>query len=458
MREQDRRMAGRLVRLTIPAAIDFGLQSAASYADYIMVGRLGQNASASIGLTTEVNFLFRGLLTALGIGLVSFIAIAEGRMEREESKRACVQALYIALVSGIILMCIALAISPNLPGWMGAEKEIWTQASGYFRITYFGIIGAAFNMMFGSVLKGIGDMKTPMYVNVGMNLFNVFLNFWLIFGNRTIDFAGHAFSLWGAGLGVYGAAWATAIANIAGGICMFAAAYTRKELRLEKNRSALNFEIIRKILLVAYPVFLCRAVTSLGRILFTSFVTGLGTTIFAAHTIAFTAESLFYMPVVGAQSAVTTLAGNAKGEGDRQKLHSLVNMSCILTGGVMLVIGFFMVIVAVPVLSFFTTDRDVVDIGRILFCIVAVNEPIFGISVVLEGIFNGLGDTTRTFIISALTLWIVRVLGTWLAINILHTGVYGAWTCMVLENAARGIALLICYRRRREKIINIVIG
>lgn len=71
MQETDREILKKIIFLTIPSAIDFALQSVANYADYIMVGRLGQNASASIGLTTEVFFLFCGLFMALGVGIVS---------------------------------------------------------------------------------------------------------------------------------------------------------------------------------------------------------------------------------------------------------------------------------------------------------------------------------------------------------------------------------------------------
>lgn len=443
MQTEKQELLGKIIRLTIPAAIDFGLQSAANYADYIMVGRLGQSVSAAIGLTTEVNFLMRGLLTALGIGLVSEIAISEGRRERESSRKISLQALCMSAISGFLLFAIATAISPFLPYWLGADKVTGALCSDYFRITSMGITGSAFNMLFGSVLKGYGDMKTPMYVNVGMNILNILLNGVLIFDR--------CFFIRGAGLGLNGAAYATAIANTAGGILMTGMAF-RKYCRTRDFRELLpDTAILQRIMLVAVPVFLCRVTTSAGRILFTTFVTGLGTVAFAAHSIAFTAESMFYMPVVGAQAAVTTLAGNVKGEGEQKKLRQLAALSSIAIGGFMFLVGICMGVTARPVLSFFSSDAEVIEIGVRLFDIVAVNEPIFGISVVMEGIFDGIGDTRRTFIISALSLWTVRVAGTWWAVHVSGAGVYGAWVCMVLENTARGLALLISFYKTQVR-------
>jgi Na+-driven multidrug efflux pump len=83
---------------------------------------------------------------------------------------------------------------------------------------------------------------------------------------------------------------------------------------------------------------------------------------------------------------------------------------------------------------------------------VAINEPIFGLSIVMEGVFNGIGHTQLTFIASTTSLWIVRVFGTFIAINVLNIGIYGAWLCMILDNTVRGILLLAYYLKKKAKI------
>jgi Na+-driven multidrug efflux pump len=136
-----------------------------------------------------------------------------------------------------------------------------------------------------------------------------------------------------------------------------------------------------------------------------------------------------------------------------EKLNQLVKVSSGLVAGVMLVVGVLMFSFSRPIVSLFTTDTAVIGIASVLFCIVAVNEPIFGVSLIMEGIFNGVGDTKSPFIVGAASLWFVRVLGTWTAITVFHTGIYGAWIFMITENAVRGTVLIIRYRMVRHRLI-----
>jgi len=449
----DKKLVHMLITLTIPALIDYALQSAVMYADYIMVGKLGSNASATIGLTVEVNFLLKGAMMAVGIGMVSYISISMGQKLYDNVRKASIQAFFLAGMVGIILFIIAMIISPFLPVWLGAEEALRPDASAYFRIIYIPVVFNALNIILGSVLKGVGDMKTPMYVNVIMNILNIAINFFLIYDSRPITVGGLHLNLWGAGFGVKGAAIGTALASVIGGILMVIGVYRNSWVSPRGEKFRLDKAIIRRCITIALPVFLCRVTTSFGRVVFTAFVTGLGTITFAAHTIAFTIESAFYMPVVGAQTAVITLAGNSKGEGNKKKLNQLTIYSCAITAGIMFAVGILMILVAKPAMSIFTSDPTVIHIGARLLFIVAINEPIFGISIIMEGIFNGTGDTRSPFLISTATLWIVRVFGTWIAVYVLGTGIYGAWICMILENATRSIALMIRYYLKRDRFI-----
>jgi putative MATE family efflux protein len=442
-----------LMLLTIPAAIEYLLQSTLSYADFIMVGRLGKNASASIGLTQEVSFLLKGVLMAAGIGIVSCISIAIGKKQPDKAKKISVQAFFMAAVCGAVLTVAGLGLSPLLPGWFGAEQVIRDEATSYFAIIWLPAVFIALNMLLSSVLRGAGDMKTPMMINITASLSNIILNFVLIYQSRVIHVFGVELRVWGAGLGLKGSAIGTAAASVIGGALMIAGVLKNPVVSPIGEKFKADLHIIKECVKVAVPVFLCRLTTSFGRVLFTAFITGLGTVALAAHTIAFTAESVFYIMAVGMMASVTTLAGNYKGEGSMEKLNQLVKVSSGLVAGVMLVVGVLMFSFSRPIVSLFTTDTAVIGIASVLFCIVAVNEPIFGVSLIMEGIFNGVGDTKSPFIVGAASLWFVRVLGTWTAITVFHTGIYGAWIFMITENAVRGTVLIIRYRMVRHRLI-----
>ncbi|MDR1135853.1 MAG: MATE family efflux transporter [Clostridiales Family XIII bacterium] len=443
----------KIIILTIPASIEFMLQAGLSYVDFIMVGQLGKDASAAIGLTQEVNFLLKGVLMAVGIGIVSYISIAMGMRKYDMVKRGSVQAFFLAVITGGVLMIVALILAPALPGLLGAEESIHAPAVAYFRIVYLSAVFTAFNMLLAAVLKGVGDMRTPMYVNGIISIANVILNYFLIYDSRIVLVAGFRFPVWGAGLGVQGSAWGTAAASVLGGVLMIVGVLKNPLVSPRREKFMPDPLIIRRIVFTAIPVLLSRSVTSIGRLFFTAFVVGLGTLSLAAHTVAFAAEGLCYMAVVGMQAAATTLAGNCKGEGSQKKLDQLTRLSCILIGAFMSLVAILMFVMARLIISTLSTDPDVIQIGTTLFRIVAFNEPIFAISVIMEGIFNGTGDTKSPFIIAVITLWFVRVLGAWFAIYILGAGVYGAWVCMIAENTVRGAALLVRYRLVHEKLI-----
>jgi putative MATE family efflux protein len=437
----------------VPVCIEFILQAGLSYADLIMVGTLGKNATAAVGLTQEINYLLRGVLMALAIGIVAYVSVAAGRKDFKKVKRATVQAFYLAGSAGAILLAITLVISPYLPGWLGADPEIAPTASMYFRIIFLPVIFTSLSMLLSSVLRGAGDMKTPMFVNIFMSVSNVLFNFLFIYDSRIISIAGIRLSIWGAGLGVRGSAIGTALATGIGGVLMIFGVLKNKLVSPYKEKLTADLVVIKEIIKVAIPVFFLRISTSLGRVIFMSFVARLGTVVFASHTIAATAESIFYMAVVGMQASVTTLAGNCKGEGDAQKLSQLTKISTRLIAAVMLGTGVLMIVFARPVVSLFTKDQAVIQIAVVLFTIVAVNEPFFGVSFVMEGIFNGTGDTKSPLLVQFFSLWFVRVLGTWLCVYVLGFGVYGAWVCMIAENITRAIALCIRYQFVKKHLI-----
>lgn len=453
MQVTNKKLVHSLITLTIPALIDYALQSAVIYADYIMVGKLGSDASATIGLTEEVNFLLKGAIMAFGIAVVSYISISMGHKHYTNVKKASIQAFFLACFIGVIVFVLAMIISPQLPVWLGADKAIRLDASAYFRIIYLPVVFNSLNIILGSVLKGVGDMKTPMLVNVVMNVLNIIFNYFLIYDSRLIIVGGLHIHIWRAGFGVKGAAIGTALASVIGGILMIIGVYRNSLVSPKGERLLIDKTICKRCITIAVPILLCRVTTSFGRVIFTAFVTGLGTITFAAHTIAFTVESAFYMPIFGAESAVITLAGNSMGEKNKQKLTQLAIYSSAIIGSLMFVIGMLMVLVAHPVVSIFSTNAEVIHVSTILIQIVAINEPVFSIAIILEGIFNGIGDTHIPFIISTATLWLVRVLGTWIAIYVLGLGVYGAWICMVLDNGIRSIALVIAYYFRRNHLL-----
>ncbi|MCR4888463.1 MAG: MATE family efflux transporter [Ruminococcus sp.] len=442
----DKAMLKTIVRLTIPAITEYSLQTLLNYADYVMVGDLGVTASAAIGLTSEVTWLLKGSVSAVSVGVLAYIAAAIGAGEKKQIKTASVQAVFASLTIGAVMMILSLVLAPFIPVWLGADNNITKAAGGYFAVANSTFLFLSMNMVLGSAIKASGDMKTSLYINGGVNILNIILNYFLIYPSRTLYLFSHRLQIVGAGMGVYGAAAGTALSTVAGGILMLAALYRSPLLSPKGCSKKLDKTIIKEYVSVGIPSMLTRFTNSSGRIIFTAIVAQLGTLMYSAHTISFTAESAFYIPCVGMMSVVSTMAGNIKGEGNREKLDRLTKMFCIIASSVMLIMSVLMFIFADGLFKIFTNDEYVLSTAPHLLKIAAVNEPFFAVSLILESIFNGIGKTKLPFAASAVSQWTFRVGGSIICLKVLGFGVEAAWVCMISDNIFRCILLAAAYR------------
>ena len=439
-------MIPAILSLAGPTMLEELVDTAVQYIDIAMVGSLGTAATAAVGSTATLNWLISGSISALGIGFLSFIAKARGAGDNGKASRASAQALFIALFTGILFSAVVLPLSGRIPAWMHADPSIRPMASRYFRILYSTLLFRSFRIIFGSILRASGDTRTPMRIGIFVNVLNVLGNFFLIYPTREIPLLG-GFRLFGAGLGVEGAALASAAAIAAGGILIFLALLRHKEISPRGQRLAPDPEILRPCLRVALPNMLQRFCTSLGYVVFASMINSLGELSTAAHTIANTVESAFYIPGYGMMSAAATLTGNCIGAGDRQRQRDLSRMIVLLEVSMMLISGALLLLFAPAMVGIFSRDAAVIALGSTVLRMVAVSEPFYGISIVTEGMLQGAGLTFRPFLFNAIGMWGVRILGTALCIKVFGFGLVSAWGCMIVHNLFLLLLLRLYYRK-----------
>lgn len=431
--------------LAWPAIVQEALNVIVTYVDTAMVGALGANASASVGLTSTVGWLVSGIAVAFGIGVLSVCAQADGAKDSQRLQRAGQQAIYITVIVGGLLTVICLLISPYLPIWLNGDASIRKSASLYFMIISIPFLLRSAVLILSSALRGVSDMKTPMIINLYMNIFNIILNFLLIYPSRKI----FGFLIPGANLGVMGAAIATALSFTLGGILMFVRYYHNPIFNFKETGFHFYKREFKQCMTIGIPVVMERSVICLGHVAFSSLIAKLGVVSFAAHSIAIQAEQAFYIPGYGFQSAVTTMVGNAVGEKNIQKVKQTTYIISFITFILMLIAGIALFIYAELLMSVFTPDTKVIAMGASVLRLVSISEPIYGVLVILEGTFNGMGDTKAPFVYSLITMWGIRVFGTWVMIHIFHLGLETVWIMMICDNIARCILLLHRFLRQK---------
>lgn len=438
-----------IVLLAWPTVLEQILQTAVSYVDSAMVGRIGAHATAAVGATATVNWLLNSSLIALSIGFLAYISRELGAGKTKNAQRATAQLTLVTLITGGLFTALALLLSDRIPVWMHAGEDIRADATRYFFILYAPMLFRTAIIMYGTCLRASGDTRTPLYVNTLVNIINIVLNYLLIYPTRSLELFSMRFTMPGAGLGVTGAALASAVAFTFGGIGMALMVYRHPLISPRGLSIRPDGEILRPCLKVALPCGLQRFGTSFGYVVFASMINGLGTTAIAAHSIANTAESAFYIPGYGMQTAAATLAGNSYGARNPLRMKRFSRMLLFLEVGLMTLSGATLFLGAEALMRVFTTDESVIALGASVLRMVALSEPVYGVAIILEGTFQGVGDTRYTFVCNLLGMWGVRIMGTFLMLRLLNLGLTAAWGCMIAHNLLLGILFLAHYLRGR---------
>lgn len=441
----DLKMLPVIITMAWPTMLEQLLHTAVQYIDTAMVGALGTRATAAVGATTTVSWLVGSTVSALGIGFLSFISQAIGAGKKESAKKASAQAVMTVLIVGIFFTVLTTSLSGRIPEWMRVEEDIREMAAEYFLILYMPMLFRCAVIIFGTVLRAAGDTKTPMRVGVLVNLINICLNFILIYPTRIILIGDTKIEVYGAGLGINGAAAASAAAYIFGGIAITYMLWKHGEISPRGESLKPDWMILRPCLRVAFPNMLQRFATSFGYVAFASMINSLGKTAAAAHTIANTVESAFYIPGYGMQTAAATLAGNACGAGDKKRLKSLAGTIVPLETGLMLISGGLLFAFAPQLMGIFSGDARVIFLGGVILRMVALSEPFYGVTIVIEGIMQGLGKTVAPFVYNVFGMWVIRILGTFICTQLLGYGLISAWFCMILHNVLLFVMFTVHY-------------
>ncbi len=440
-------MIGVILALAWPTMLEQLLQTAVQYIDTAMVGTLGTDATAAVGATSTVNWLINGSVSALGIGFLAFIAKACGANDKAAAKRAISQAVLTVLTVGTLFTVLTLSLSGIIPIWMQVDERIQEVAAQYFFILYLPMLPRTASLIFGTVLRAAGDTKTPMKAGLIMNITNVVLNFLFIYETRTMTLFGISFVMPGAGLGVIGAAAASAIAFAVGGIIITVVVWKHPMVSPRGESLRPDMSILKPCMKVAIPNMFQRFGTSLGYVAFAAMINSLGEVSTAAHTIANTVESAFYIPGYGMQTAAATLAGNAYGAHDEKRMKMLAKMFIPIEILLMIISGSALFAAAPALMGIFSKSDEVIQLGTTVLRMVAVSEPFYGFSIIVEGFLMGVGKTKIPFIYNIFGMWGVRIIGTFICTQTLSMGLVSAWACMIAHNLLLFVLFMICYAR-----------
>lgn len=431
--------AGVVLMLSIPSILEQIVVTAMEYIDAAMVGHIGAEATAAIGIVSSSTWLLHGILVGLYNAFSIQIAQYLGADRQQDARGVLRQAMLFNLAAGLAAAAFGIGISGHLPGWLGADVSLQANASTYFAIWSAALPFTMAMGMYTSMLRASGDALTPGLISVLVCVLDVVFNFFLINPTRTL----WGITVWGAGLGVPGAALGTALATVVGGLLALCILLFREgPLCIHKPGSwKITRACIRNLGKVGVPLAAERAALSSAQVLQVRIVSQLGTVAIAANSLGVSAEGLCYMAGYGIQGAAIALIGQAVGA-HRKDMAKRFAWLCTLMGmGIMTLTGAGLFAFAPALMSIFTADAAVIALGARVLRIEAFAEPMFGASIVASGAMQGAGDSTACFVLNLVSMWGIRLTLAFLLAP--RLGLVGVWGAMCFELCVRGLLFLI---------------
>jgi len=432
-----------VVRLSLPAVMAQFTSVIMSYIDASMVGALGAEKTAAIGLVTTTTWLFGSVCMALSTGFTVQAAQFLGAKKTEEARGVFRQGLMAIIAVGLLAAVIGAAVSGPLPGWLHGDTAIRADASAYLLIFACFLPFSGLNSLAGGMLQASGNMRVPGILNGLMCVLDVILNALLIFPGYDIRLGTVPLHIPAAGMGVAGAALGTALSEMIIALAMlWYAGVHDSQFRIRKGDSfRLSLPCQKKAFSLSLPIAFQNGMICGAFIVVTRVIAGLGTVAVAAHSLAVTSESLAYTPAFGIGTAAGALVGQSVGAA-RKDLAGQFARKSVITGMITVgILGVFMYFACPLVIGLMTPDPAVRSLGVQVLRIIILFEPVYAVSLISSGSFQGAGDTLVPSLMNLFSLWAVRLPLTIFAAG--RYGLTGVWAAMCLEIIFRGGIFLV---------------
>ena len=387
----------KILKLSIPSAINSLLDMLQVITDLIMVGRISAFAVAAVGLGLQSLMLVFAILTVLHIGTSALLSRFVGAGQMNRASVGLSTLLRFAFFLSLPMMLLWYFLASNVYVWFGTAPEVIALGEDYVQMLTLMLPFVFVKLVFVTALNASGDTKTPMKVKIVSIILNVFLNYLFIFGNLGFP-----------ELGVLGAAVGTVIVNILE-LIVYIFLYLRGKMPYVPAWHY-SKSLLKRALKVGIPASFERTLTFSSFMLFTLVIAHYGTEILAGYQIGLRVEGLAFMPGIGFTIAAMALMGQGLGAKKPEQSREDVLLVLKYTVGFMFFLSFFMIFMPEKIVWFFTDDAQTIEEASLYLRIVGFSQIPLAFNFVLSGALRGAGDTKRTLKINLTSLWFVRIL------------------------------------------------
>lgn len=437
-----------VLRIALPSIAEMVLMGLIGSVDTMMIGQLGKNALAAVALPGQPRMIMLSIFFALNVGVTAIVARRRGEQRQEAANETLRNAIVLCLGLSLAVMSIVIALAEPLMRLSGGntatpdDAQVLRDATVYYVIMAMALPINAVSMCINAALRGVGNTKLTMQVNLVSNMVNVLFNYLLIGGNLGFP-----------RLEVAGAAIASVIGMASGAVLSLrtvlrGGAYLHVSRRDSWRVSA---PTMRSIIKVGGNAMVEQLSMRFGFFMYSRIIYGLGVTLFAAHNICSQFLSISFSFADGIGIAGTSLVGQNLGakRPDHALLYAKICQRVALIVSVMIATP--LALLRAPLSGLFlnpaTADAAVVlREASDTMLVVALMQPVQMTAVVLSGSLRGAGDNLYVALVMGICVSVIRPVMAVLAVYVFGMGLAMTWLLSLAEMAIR----VVCFYRRLQ--------
>jgi putative MATE family efflux protein len=429
-----------LFRLIAPIVVEQLLTVAIGAVDMMMVGIIGEHAVSGVDIVNNISNLFIIAFGALSTGGAVVTSQYIGRNDRENACGSARQLVHLVMAVASLTMILTVICRDTLIRTLYGTlaPDVMEAAVLYLLVTALSYPFLAVGNASAAIFRAAGNSRTSMLVTLLANMLNVA-------GNAVLIFALH--------LGVLGAALSTLISRIVTSVALLTLLITRGSGPVSLagiHRTRPRLVMIRQIVRIAAPGGLESSIYSFGKLLTQRIFPAFGVGAIAANAVANTTDLFAVMPGVAFGMSLVTVVGQCVGARDYEGAKRLTAKIMRWTYLTLTIISGATLLFSGPLVGLFHLSRESGEMARVFIAIGCFTEAVaFSAAFTLPGALRAAGDVRFTLFAPTISMWILRIGGSYLLVYGFHTGPVGVWFAMCADNLCRGLCNYLRWRSGR---------
>ena len=414
-----------LFLLAIPIMGANILQVAYSLVDAFWVGRLGAAAVAAVSISMPLMFVLIAAGMGFAIAGTTLIAQYTGARDHAMVDHVAAQTLITIVAISVILGALGFVLAPWLLHLMGIAPDVYRNALSFLRVTFAGLPLMFLYAMVQALMRGVGEVRVPLYIVAGTVVINFFLDPVLIFGHFGLP-----------ALGVMGAAVATLISQlVAAAVSLSLLFRGRFGIHVHWSDFKPDLAFVKRAFLLGYPASIEQSARGLGMTVMTFLITSFGTVVTASFGVGTNVINVAIIPAMGLSMATSTLIGQNIGAGNLARAEQVARLSALITFVSLSVFGAICAVLAEPIVAFFVPKSpEVIREGAHFIRIVSWSFGFIGLQFALLGVLRAAGEMFQAMATTLVSQWVLQIPLAFVLAEHTAMGPDGLWWSLPLAN------------------------